>query len=251
MHRRNREEKPQKPWTGRARTHSRRKLPAPEPAPADLVPYCGLACPSVLRWWLAWWMVTQIRIASRPDQALNYGTPFIMPIVIYHNSLERVCLCPRVQRIRRHKPRLAPVESSAHSLGSGLWTLDTGHRTLVRRSRLSGGCLLPAARAALALACPVLWCPFPLLFLTEQPHTYVIPTTPQTTRTGFCPSRSVRLTLDVLPVSQLQLLCCRPGLPVYLPVYLVWSSFVRTSPVSGKPTKPDSNSTFAAAVSCL
>lgn len=191
-------------------------------------------------------MMTQIRIASRPDQALNYGTPFVMPIVIHHNGLERVCLWQRVQRIRRHKPRLAQVRAQ-HTLCA----LDTGLWTLVRRSRLSGGCLLPAARAALALACPVLWCPFPLLFLTEQPHTYVIPTTPQTTRTGFCPSRSVRLTLDVLPVSQLQLLYCRPGLPVYLPVYLVWSSFVRTSPASGKPTKPDSNSTFAAVVSCL
>ena len=53
------------------------------------------------------------------------------------------------------------------------------------------------------------------------------------------------MALDVLPVSQLQLLCfAGPGLPVYLLAYLVWSSFARTSPASRNPTKPDSKFHF-------
>lgn len=110
----------------------------------------------------------------------------------------------------------------------------------------------PAARAALVLLRAALSL---FLFLTEQPHTYVIPTAPKTTRTGCCPSRSVQSgrPWTCFPPSSCN--CCVAGpayyLSVYLPAYLVWSSFVRTSPASRKPTKPDSNSTFAAVVSCL
>lgn len=49
-----------------------------------------------------------------------------------------------------------------------------------------------------------------------------------------------------LPPSSCNCCNCWPGLylSVYLPAYLVWSSFVRTSPASRKPTKQDSNPTF-------
>lgn len=59
------------------------------------------------------------------------------------------------------------------------------------------GWVAVASSSRPVLRCPGLapCCPFPLLFLTEQPHTYVIPTAPKTTRTGCCPSRSVRSTL--------------------------------------------------------
>lgn len=59
------------------------------------------------------------------------------------------------------------------------------------------------------------------------------------------PGRASRLPAAIVALQ------ARPYLSVYLPVYLVWSSFVRTSPVSRKPTKPDSDSTFAAIVTCL
>lgn len=164
-------------------------------------------------------------------------------------SLDRVCLARRVQCIRTTKPK--PHRPSDNSSSSSSST---------RSAHCPGGPRSPGRVAAASSSrpcCPGLapCCPFPLLFLTEQPHTYVIPTAPKTTRTGCCPSRSVQSgrPWTCFPPSSCN--CCVAGpayyLSVYLPAYLVWSSFVRTSPASRKPTKPDSNSTFAAVVSCL
>lgn len=136
--------------------------------------------------------------------------------------------------VRKPKPHRTGESSSTHSFCKHTWVL---------RSRFEWRLPPPAAPC----------CPFPLLFLTEQPHTYVIPTAPKTTRTGCCPSRSSQVDpgrASRLPAA-IAALQARPYLSVYLPVYLVWSSFVRTSPASRKPTKPDSNSTFAAIVTCL
>lgn len=109
--------------------------------------------------------------------------------------------------------------------------------------------------AAPCLRCPGLapCCPFPLLFLTEQPHTYVIPTAPKTTRTGCCPSRSVRSTLGRAsrPPAATAATAGPACLPAYLSVYLVWSSFVRTSPASRNRQSQTPIPLFAAIVSCL
>lgn len=165
---------------------------------------------------------------------------------ISSDSLDRVCLAKRVQCT--HTPDQSRIAQATAAAAAAALAL---HTALVVLGVQVEWRLPPAARAALALPRAA----FPSFIFNRatahlrhtdrtQNHPYWLLPVP------FSPSQVDPGRASRLPAA-IAALQARPICLSTCPAYLVWSSFVRTSPASRKPTKPDSNSTFAAVVSCL
>lgn len=181
---------------GTAETHSRENLQHQHQHRHQhhqpLATYCRLVC----RHWYGGWFGTccsNFRRTCRPHQATKNnrrrGEFLDSPD---HRDVQPATKTP-LQPVTVNQPARRPDGQTSTVLCSSRLSLKREH--LPWWSRFWWRLPPPAARAAPALPCAAL----SFLFLTEQPHTYVIPTTPKTTCAGCCPSRQV----DPAPVFRL------------------------------------------------